>query len=212
MIIYDYFRSSASFRLRIALNLKQLTAERRGVHLVRGEQKQAAYREVNPQGLVPFLVDGDLGLSQSLAIIEYLEEKYPTPPLLPADIESRAFARQIAQLIACDIHPLNNTRVLAYLSDPLKLDESARTRWYCGWIHEGFAALEAMLKRRAVQSPFCVGDFPTIADICLVPQVTNAQRFSCALDPFPMIMAIYDRAMQLPAFADAHPSRQPDAS
>lgn len=212
MIIYDYFRSSASFRLRIALNLKDLSAERRSVHLVRGEQKQSAYRDINPQGLVPFLVDGDIGLSQSLAIIEYLEEKYPTPPLLPADIESRAFARQIAQLIACDIHPLNNTRVLAYLGDTLKADESARTRWYCGWIHEGFTALETMLQRRPVQSPFCIGDFPTIADVCLIPQVTNAQRFACALDAFPTITAIYDHAMKLPAFADAHPSRQPDAN
>lgn len=211
MIIYDYFRSSASFRLRIAMNLKGLAPEIRNVHLANGEQREAAYRSVNPQGFVPFLVDGDFTLAQSLAIIEYLDEKFPSPALLPSDIEDRARARQYAQMVACDIHPLNNTRVLGYLTQTLKQDEAVRTRWVCGWIHEGFSAIEAMLAARPAMTPFCVGDAPTVADICLIPQVVNAQRFSCALDAFPLIRAIFDRAMALPAFADAHPARQPGA-
>ena len=208
MIVYDYFRSSASFRLRIALNLKNLSPEMRAVHLGKGEQKSPDYKAVNPQGLVPFLIDGEVRLSQSLAIIEYLDEKYPAPLLLPANIEARAMARQIALLIACDIHPLNNTRVLTYLTDELKVADAVKTQWYCGWIHEGFTALEAMLRARPVQTDFCVGDTPTLADICLIPQVTNANRFACALDKFPTIMAIYERAMRLPAFDLAQPSKQ----
>ena len=211
MIVYDYFRSSASYRLRIALNLKGLQPERRFVHLVKGEQRGADYKALNPQGFVPFLIDDDFSLSQSLAMIEYLDEKYPQPPLLPPGIEARAVARQIAQLIACDIHPLNNTRILSYLKNQLQVDEAARTRWYCHWILEGFTALEAMLTKRAVASKFCVGDTPTIADICLIPQVANANRFACPLDGFPIIMGIYDRAMALPAFNDAQPSKQGDA-
>ena len=211
MIVYDYFRSSASYRLRIALNLKGLQPERRFVHLVKGEQRGTDYKALNPQGFVPFLIDDDFSLSQSLAMIEYLDEKYPQPPLLPPGIEARAVARQIAQLIACDIHPLNNTRILSYLKNQLQVDEAARTQWYCHWIQEGFTALETMLAKRTVASAFCVGDAPTIADICLIPQVTNANRFACPLDGFPIIMGIYDRAMALPAFNDAQPSKQGDA-
>jgi maleylpyruvate isomerase len=212
MIVYDYFRSSASFRLRIALNLKGLHAELRNVHLARGEQREAAFRDVNPQGFVPYLVDDDVALGQSLAIIEYLDERYPTSPLLPHDRIGRAQARQIALMVAADIHPLNNSRVLSYLDKTLKLDEAARTRWVCGWIQDGFAAIEALLQRRPQQTRFCVGDFPTIADICLIPQVTNAERFSCAMDAFPHIRGIYDQAMSMPAFADAHPAKQPGAA
>jgi maleylacetoacetate isomerase len=212
MIVYDYFRSSASFRLRIALNLKRLTPEQRAVHLGRGEQKAPDYKAINPQGFVPFLVDGNFTLSQSLAIIEYLDEKFPEPPLLPATPEARAQVRQIAQLIACDIHPLNNSRVLAYLTDELKLSDAAKTKWYCGWIHEGFTALETILANRPARSQFCVGDQVTLADICLVPQVTNAFRFQCVMDDFPIIMKIYHRAMALPAFDAAQPSKQPGAN
>jgi len=215
MIVYDYFRSSASYRLRIALNLKGLTPERRFVHLVKGEQRGADYRALNPQGFVPFLIDAAVtphfSLSQSLAMIEYLDETYPDPPLLPASAEDRAVVRQIAQLIACDIHPLNNTRILSYLKNELQVDEAGRTKWYCRWIDEGFTALETMLVRRATASSFCVGETPTIADICLVPQVTNANRFACSLDAFPTIMDIYHRAMALPAFDLAQPSKQGDA-
>jgi maleylacetoacetate isomerase len=211
MIVYDYFRSSASYRLRIALNLKGLKPERRFVHLAKGEQRAADYKALNPQGFVPLLIDDDFSLGQSMAMIEYLDEKYPTPPLMPADIESRAVARQIAQLIACDIHPLNNSRVLAYLSNDLKLSDATKAQWICKWIHDGFAALEAMLAKRTTQSKFCIGDTPTIADICLIPQVTNATRFSCSMDAFPAINAIYQHAMTLPAFHDAQPRLQPDA-
>lgn len=211
MIVYDYFRSSAAYRLRIALHLKGLTPARRYVHLGKGEQKSADYRAINPQGFVPFLVEEDFGLSQSLAIIEYLDETHPAPPLLPAEARARANARQIAQIVACDIHPLNNARVLAYLSEELKLDDAQKTRWVCGWIHDGFVAIEALLAARKIQSRFCVGDTPGVADICLIPQVFNAKRFSCALDRFPLIMRIFDEAMALPAFDLTQPAKQPDA-
>ena len=210
MILYEYFRSSAAFRVRIALNLKGLQAERRYIHLANGEQRTPAYRAVNPQGLVPYLIDGDFALGQSLAIIEYLDETHPAPPLLPDNPRDRAFVRSLAQLIACDIHPLNNTRVLSYLTDELKLDEAARNRWYCHWIREGFLALEKILAQRATQSRFCFGETPTLADVCLIPQVANANRFKCALDAFPLITGIYRQAMVLPAFAAADPTRQPD--
>jgi maleylacetoacetate isomerase len=212
MIVYDYFRSSASFRLRIALNLKGLSPERRTIHLAKGEQREPAYKAVNPQGFVPYMIEDDFALAQSLSIIEYLDEVYPEPPLLPRDAKQRARVRQFAQMIACDIHPLNNTRVLSYLSEQLKLSDSDKTRWYCHWIAEGFDALETQLARRAVQSPFCVGDTPTLADICLIPQVANANRFSCALDRYPIVVDIYHRAMKLSAFNDAQPSKQPDAN
>ena len=211
MIVYDYFRSSASYRLRIALNIKGLSPERRAIHLGKGEQKEAAFKAVNPQGFVPYLIDGDFALSQSLAIIEYLDEKYPTPPLLPHDLNGRARARQIAQIVAADIHPLNNSRILAYLTDDLKVSDAVKTKWICGWIADGFRAIETLLAQRPTQTTFCVGDTPTIADICLIPQVTNANRFHCALDQFPIITSIYHHAMTLPQFDLAQPSKQPDA-
>ena len=210
MIIYEYFRSSAAFRLRIALNLKQLNPERRYIHLANGEQRKAEYKAINPQALVPYLVDGDFTLAQSLAIIEYLDETHPEPALLPKDGMQRAWVRSVAQIIACDIHPLNNLRVLNYLSDELKVSDEAKNRWYCHWILEGFAALEKMLEGRNVQSPFCLGETPTLADICLIPQVANANRFKCALDAFPKVAGIYQHAMKLSAFNDAQPSKQPD--
>ena len=211
MIVYDYFRSSAAFRIRIALNLKGLVAERRYIHLASNAHRTAEYRDINPQGLLPYMIfDDGFELSQSLAIIEYLDETVPQPPLMPKDIRERAFARSVAQIVACDIHPVNNKRILDKLSEDFQISDDVKTRWYCGWIHDGFAALEKILERRAVQSKFCVGETPTIADICLIPQVANARRFKCALDHFPCIVGIYQHAMKLSAFHDAQPALQPD--
>ena len=211
MIVYDYFRSSAAFRLRIALNLKGLKPERRYIHLGNNAHRTDDYRAINPQGFVPYMIDDDgFEMSQSLAMIEYLDETHPEPPLMPTDIKQRAFARSVAQLIACDIHPVNNKRVLDKLVSDFQAGDDVTTRWYCGWIHEGFVALEKILEKRNVQSVFCVGQTPTIADICLIPQVANANRFKCALDPFPRIVGIYHHAMKLSAFNDAQPSSQPD--
>ena len=211
MIVYDYFRSSAAFRLRIALNLKGLSPERRYVHLANNAHRTAEYLAVNPQGFVPYLIDDDgFELSQSMAIIEYLDEMHPTPRLVPADVKERAFARSIAQIVACDIHPVNNKRILDKLADDFQASDGVKTRWYCGWIHEGFVALEKVLEKRSIQSAFCIGETPTIADICLIPQVANANRFKCALDAFPRIVGIYKHAMKLSAFHDAQPSLQPD--
>ncbi len=210
MIIYEYFRSSAAYRLRIALNLKGLNPERRYIHLADGEQSKVEYKTINPQALVPYLVEGEFALGQSLAIIEYLDEIHPEPALLPRDVRQRAWVRSVAQMIACDIHPLDNLRVLNYLTDELKVSEVGKNRWYCHWILEGFTALEKTLANRKVVAPFCLGDTPTLADICLIPQVANANRFKCPLDAFPTIVGIYYHAMKLPAFHDAQPSKQPD--
>ena len=210
MILYDYFRSSAAYRVRIALNLKGLAAERRFVHLRRGEQRAPEYLALNPQGFVPMLVVGDRRLTQSLAIIEYLDEKHPAPPLMPPGHEDRAWVRAVALAIACDIHPLNNTRVLKYLSRDLHLDEPRRDEWYRHWVREGFGPLEAQLAARAV-GPFCLGTAPTLADVCLVPQVANAHRLAVDMAPYPRIRAINDACLALPAFRDARPESQPDA-
>jgi len=211
MILYTYFRSSAAFRVRIALNLKGLEAEMRSINLLSKENRQAEYRAVNPQGFVPYLLEGDLRLSQSLAIIEYLDETRPEPPLLPTAPADRAFVRGIANLIACDIHPLNNTRVLDYLDTVLNVEKDARSAWYRHWIQEGFAVLEKLLAARPAAT-FCHGETPTLADICLVPQVFNAQRFKVDLAPYPGIMKVFDACMKLPAFDNAQPSKQPDAT
>lgn len=210
MILYTYFRSSAAFRVRIALNLKGLKAEMRPVNLLQNENWQADYRAINPQGFVPFLIDGDVRLAQSLAIIEYLEETHPAPPLLPQGAAERAFVRGVANLIACDIHPLNNKRIMDYLEHTLAQDKTVRSNWYQHWIREGFATLEQWLASRPRQ-PYCHGDAPTLADICLVPQVFNAQRFKVDVAPYPQIMRIFDACMQLPAFEAAQPANQPDA-
>jgi maleylacetoacetate isomerase len=198
------------------MNLKGLAPELRSVHLLNGENKLPAYKAVNPQGFVPFLVEGEgdnrFELSQSLAIIEYLDETHPEPALMPATPRERAFVRQIADIVACDIHPLNNTRILAALTQDLGVTDEQKTRWYCGWIHDGFVAIESLLAKRARQSPYCLGDSPTLADICLIPQVVNSQRFKCALDKFPTIVSIYEHAMKHPAFDRAHPMNQPGAA
>ena len=209
MLLYDYYRSSAAYRVRIALNLKGLEAERRFVHLRKGEQRAPEYLETNPQGLIPTLEIDGRRLTQSLAIIEYLDEKHPLPPFLPPGAEDRAWVRAIALAIACDIHPLDNTRVLAYL-EKIGVDNDARDTWYKHWITLGFDAIEPQLAARAT-GPFSFGDTPTIADICLVPQVANSQRFKMPLDRWPRIRAINEACLKVPAFDLAQPERQPDA-
>jgi maleylacetoacetate isomerase len=212
MKLYTYFRSSAAYRVRIALNLKGLSYEPHFVHLLRagGEQHAAPYRALNPQGLVPALIADGAVLVQSLAIIEYLEEIHPTPPLLPAEPRARARVRALALLIACDIHPLNNLRVMNYLRDELKQDTAARKRWICHWIAQGFAALEQMLTAGRPTGTFCHGERPTLADVCLVPQLANALRYDCDLSAYPTVRRIADACMQLDAFRQAAPEHQPD--
>lgn len=211
MKLYNAWRSSASFRVRIALNLKGLPFEYVPVHLVKGEQFGAAFSALNPSQLVPVLEHDGHALTQSLAIIEYLEEKYPQPPLLPHDPLERAFVRSVALAIACDIHPLNNLRVLRYLVKTLGASEDAKNAWYRHWVEQGLAQLEAQLVAEGRTGRYACGDAVTIADVCIVPQIFNAQRFDCRLDHVPTVMRIFDACMKLPAFVDAQPARQPDA-
>jgi len=211
MKLYTYFRSSAAYRVRIALNLKGLEREDVFIHLRQGAQRQTGYLGLNPQGLVPTLVDGDAVIGQSFAILEYLEETHPEPPLLPADRAGRARARQLGLIVACDIHPLNNLRVLQYLGRELGLDEEARNRWYRHWVERGFAALETLLTGTPGTERFCHGEVPGFADLCLVPQVYNAGRFAIDLSPYPTVRRINETCLALPAFADAAPEAQPDA-
>lgn len=213
MNLYSYFRSSAAYRVRIALNLKGLAYRTLPVHLLRdgGEQHRPAYRAVNPAGLVPALEDRGHTLTQSLAILEYLEEQYPQTPLLPQGSADRARVRAIAQSIACEIHPLNNLRVLQYLTDNLGLGEEQKNAWYRHWVGEGLGAVERLLADDPRTGAFCHGDRPTLADCCLVPQVFNARRFGCKLDAMPAILAIVARCQSLEAFQRAAPEHQPDA-
>jgi maleylacetoacetate isomerase len=208
--LYTYFRSSAAYRVRIALNLKRLSYRPRFVHLAKGEQHQPEYHEINPQERVPALVDRGTVFTQSLAIIEYLNDAYPEPPLLPRRRDERAYVRALAQIIACDIHPLNNLRVLRYLEHTMGQDEAARSAWIRHWIAEGFEAFEEQLARHGNYGRFCFGDTPTLADICLVPQVFNARRFGCDLSRFAKILAIEKNCLALPAFHDAVPEQQAD--
>ena len=213
MKLYDYFRSSAAYRVRIALNLKGVTPdERTFVHLRMGSQRAQDYLALNPQGLVPALAldDGHV-LTQSLAIIEYLDETHPEPPLLPADPIGRARVRAIALSIACDIHPLDNLRVLNYLIGTLGVAREQKDGWYRYWIDVGFEALEKSLARDAATGRFCHGEQPTLADVCLVPQMANARRFNIDLSPYPTLVRIEAACNALPAFANAAPARQPDA-
>jgi maleylacetoacetate isomerase len=212
MKLYDYFRSSAAYRVRIALNLKGVAPERASVHLRRGAQRAEDYLTMNPQGLVPALVtdSGDV-LTQSLAIIEWLEESYPQPPLLPRDAPGRARVRALSLAIACDIHPLNNLRVLNYLTGTLGATDAQKDGWYRYWCDVGLEALETQLAREASTGPFCHGDTPTMADICLVPQLANARRVDLDLSPYPTLLSIETACTALPAFAAAAPHRQPDA-
>ena len=211
--LFTYFRSSAAYRVRLALQLKGLPYEAALVHLVRngGEHLQASYRAVNPGARLPCLQDGGTTISQSLAILEYLEEAYPGKPLLPADAAGRARVRALALMVACDIHPLNNLRVLKYLSGDLEVSEANKTAWYRHWIEEGFRIIETHLAREAQTGSFAHGDRPTLADCCLVPQVFNAERFDVDLTQYPTIRRINDRCAELPEFVAAHPAQQADA-
>ena len=209
--LYTYFRSSAAFRVRIALNLKGIAWEPRVVWLPDDEQRAEAYREMNPQGLVPTLVDGELRLTQSLAIIEYLEEVHPKPALLPRSAPARARVRALALAVACDIHPLNNLRVLKYLKSTLGQGQPAIDAWYRHWCEVGLEAFERQLADGAA-GRYCHGDEPTLADVCVVPQVFNAKRFSVDLALYPELMRRFERCMELDAFAAAQPSAQPESA
>jgi maleylacetoacetate isomerase len=211
VILYSYFRSSAAYRVRIALNLKNINYEIRPVHLLKngGEQLKADYLALNPQGRVPVLVVGNTVLSQSSAIVEYLEEVYPNPPLLPANAIERAYVRSLAQIIACDIHPLNNLRVLDYLKGSIK--DEFQQAWRSHWIQEGFTALEQLLQKSAYRGRFCFGDTPGMADVFLIPQVYNALRYGCEMKSYPLISGIYENCMQEASFSNAAPENQPDA-
>lgn len=211
--LYSYFRSSASFRVRIALALKGLSYDYVPVHLLKdgGQQFHEQYRALNADAVVPTLVDGDHALTQSMAIVEYLDETHPEPPLLPGSALDRAYVRALAQNIACEIHPLNNLRVLKYLKHTLGVGEEAKDAWYRHWIELGFASLETTLTREGKAGRFCFGDTPTLADICLVPQVFNAQRFQIGVQGYPTIARVFDACMDMPAFQQAAPKAQPDA-
>ena len=208
MKLHGYFRSSASYRVRIALNLKGLDAEHLPHHLRKGEQREVSYLAINPQGLVPTLQDGDTVITQSLAIIEWLEETHPAPPLLPKDPLRRALVRAFAQVLACDTHPVQNLKVLARLRE-LGLPEEQVTGWAAWANREGLSACEALIAKEP--GPFCFGDTPTIADLCLVPQLANARRFGVDVAAFPRLLKAEAAARNLKAFADAAPERQPDA-
>lgn len=217
MKLYSYFRSSASYRVRIALNLKGLAYEQIPVHLVKdgGQQLTPAYRAIHADALVPALVDdsgaGDLNITQSLAIIEYLDETHPQVPLLPATAAERAFVRGIALAIACDIHPINNLRVLKYLTGNLKVSETDKDAWYRHWCEQGLQALETTLARDPRVGDFCCGDAPTLADCCLIPQLYNARRFNCDVSALPTLLRIDTHCRALEAFIKAAPENQPDA-
>lgn len=211
MKLYTYFRSSAAFRVRIALNLKRVAYEPVFVHLAKGEHRKPDYARVNPQGLVPTLeLDDGQRLVQSLAIIEWLDERYPTPRLVPSDAFERARVRSIAYLIACEIHPLNNLRVLQHLKRTLGQNEEGINDWYRHWIGDGLGKVEAELARPGT-GKFSHGDAPSLADCCLVPQIFNAKRYSSDLAPYPITLRVFEECMKLEAFDRAQPSKQPDA-
>jgi maleylpyruvate isomerase len=211
--LFGYFRSSAAYRVRIALNLKGLDYENAFVHLTKngGEQFAPEYRALNPQALVPVLQEDAATLTQSLAIIEYLDETYPEPPFLPKSIAARARVRSLALMVACEIHPLNNLRVLRYLVNDLKLSEEQKNQWYRHWVVSGLEPLESRLANDQATGEFCHGDSPGFADICLVPQLANARRFKIELDAFPTLVRIEQNCNALKAFQVAAPSAQPDA-
>ena len=210
MRLYDYWRSSSAYRVRIALRLKGIDYSQAPVNLRQGVQRTLDYLAHNQQGVVPALDTGEVTLTQSLAIIEWLDELQPEPPLLPATPDARALVRSLALHVACEIHPLNNLRVLQYLENRLGLEERDVNAWYRHWIAEGLTSLERRLA--ATAGTYCFGDTVTLADLCLVPQVYNARRYSCDLMPFPTIVRIDAACLKLPAFAEARPERQPDAA
>ena len=210
--LYTFFRSSASFRVRIALNLKGISYDPVVIGLPKGEQSGGDFMAVNPQGLVPAWADENGVLAQSLAIMEYIDEKYPATPLMPKDLAGRARVRALAQLIACEIHPLNNLRVLKYLKAEVKQTEDQVNTWYRHWVAQGLGILERQLVLDNTPGSYMHGDTPGLADCCLVPQIFNAKRFDCDLNPYPRVMAIFNRCMDLPAFDLAQPSKQSEAS
>ncbi len=210
--LYTYYRSSAAYRVRIALNYKSLSYHSEYIHLLKegGQEKTAAYQQINPQKLIPSLVaDGHI-MTQSLAIIEYLDEKYPDPPLLPSSPEKRAQVRALAQSIACDIHPLDNLRVLTYLDKTLGLGKPQRDQWYCYWIAQGFSAIETLISKENKNYPFCYGHEISLADIFLIPQVYNAHRFNCSVQEYVNINRVYKNCMELAVFQMAAPEAQGD--
>jgi maleylpyruvate isomerase len=209
--LHGYFRSSTSFRVRICLALKGIAYESLTYHLPRGEHQRADYRLINPQGLVPALEIDGLRLTQSLAIAEYLDETHPEPPLLPTDAAGRARVRQLAQVVGCDIHPVDNLRILGYLRRELGQDEAAVARWFNHWVVQGFDALEAMLAGSPHTGRYCHGERPTLADVCLVPQYVNSARFGLDLSAYPTIARIVAACLELPAFERSLPRHQPDA-
>ena len=211
MKLYTYYRSQASFRVRIAMNLKGLAHEDTYLHLEKGDQFDPAYRALNPQMVVPTLIDGDVKLFQSLAILEYLDEKYPDPPLLPKDAASRAWVRGFALINIADSHPLLVPRIRHYLTDDLKLPQEAMVSWIQHWLGAGLQAMETLLAENKEAGRFCHGNQPTLADIGLVTQVTPARTFNTDLKPYARVMRVYETCMALPAFADAAPAKQPDA-
>jgi maleylacetoacetate isomerase len=212
MDLYSYFWSSASFRVRIALALKKLDWNYIPIHLRKNEQLRAPYSELSPAKLVPLLRDGDALLTQSLAIIEYLDEMHPTPPLLPRTAVQRAWVRALALDIACEIHPLDNLRVLRYLVHEMGVGEEAKDRWYRHWVETGLATVESKLSGSPETGRYCHGDTPTLADCVLVPQIFNARRFNCSLEHVPTVMRIFDTCMQHEAFVSTQPSACPDAT
>jgi len=212
MKLYTYFRSSAAFRVRIALNYKGLAYDPVLVNLAKSEHHEAPYRGINPQGLLPALEDSGRRLIQSIAIMEYLDERYPAPPLLPMDPFDRAYVRALAGIVACEIHPLNNPRTLKHVRKTYGVDEAGINIWYRHWIAEGFDMLERFLASEARSGTYCLGSTVTMADCCLVPQVFNAKRYECDLAPYPTVTRIFDACMKVPAFDQAQPSKQPDAA
>jgi maleylacetoacetate isomerase len=213
LVLYGYWRSSAAYRVRIALNLKGLSYETRPVHLLRngGEQHAPDYREINPQELVPSLLDGDRVITQSMAIMEYLDETHPEPPILPGDTRGRARVRALAMTVVCDMHPLGNLRVLQQLESQLGADEAQRGEWSRHWMTAGFQALEMMLADNAATGRYCHGDTPSVADACLVPQIYNARRWKLPMDEYPTLQRIDNACSELEAFQLAQPEAQPDA-
>jgi len=210
MQLYNFFNSSTSYRVRIALALKGLDYEHHGVNLRAGEQRSAEYRALNPAGSVPLLVEEDgTALGQSLAIIDYLDTRHPEPRLIPEDALARARVLEIANLIACDIHPINNLRVLGYLQKVLGVTDEQKSAWYRHWVAEGLGAVEALLVRHG-RGPYCFGETPTLADCCLVPQVANALRMGCELESYERVMSVYRHCQAQPAFQKAAPNNQPD--